>query len=122
VDFRASFFSASTGGNQPQHRPAARRNGYPWVISGGAEQGMGKRQAVAGHAHKQMVFAMIIHPIGGNGRAFPCIGQRRAGIGKGIIAASGVAGMFGDIADTQNRAANLTSSCSSLVSHFLGTQ
>ena len=60
---------------------------------------MSTMQVVAGYAHKQMVLAMIVHPIGRNGRAFDdvCIGG--ASMCERIVAASRGAGMLRDVAD-----------------------
>src|SRR3546814_8547838 len=68
-----------------QHRGIAWRDGHRVVFAGAAQGGMDLRQAVTGHTHEQMVFGVIIDPIGRDRRAGEPAGAGGARVGEGVV-------------------------------------
>src|SRR3546814_14044654 len=65
-----------------QHRGIAWRDGHRVVFAGAAQGGMDLRQAVTGHTHEQMVFGVIIDPIGRDRRAAGQLRSEERRVGK----------------------------------------
>src|SRR3546814_9583691 len=79
---------------------------------------MDRREAVTGDAHEQMVFGVIIDPIGRDRRAGEPAGAGRARVGEGVVAAGRGAGVLGDVADAQELAPDKVGAVSGLFFGF----
>ena len=64
---------------------------------------MGLGQIIAGHAHEQMMFAVIIDPIRRQRHPHQHIGFGGACVAERVITTGGGAGMFGNVADPQDQ-------------------
>ncbi len=73
------------------------------MIAAGPQQAMGRRQIVAGHTHEQMMLAVIIDPIRRDGRTGDQTRISGPRMGEWVTAAGRGAGMFGNVADTQEQ-------------------
>src|SRR3546814_18639538 len=71
------------------------------MLARAAERGVDLRQAIAGHAHEQVMLGVIIHPIWSNRRAREPARMGGSRLGEGILAARRRAGMFGEVEDAE---------------------